>query len=1426
MRRLSAWLCSVVVATLSLVRVANLCAASGPRAALITVVRQAREGQPAFGILNVADPKSFVELAAELAYPSISQVGRTCRFQLTLRQIGTGPMDDDSARDWALVLEALSDGTRCRVPLAPPLTIGRGGAVGALPPPQRLSAEWTPEAAGQYALHLSYRYTDLAHLAEADDREHTDPFSPQLLLQRRSTSVAWEESAHWGFDRGEARGVAVSDECDGLILSFSGENLLTDAGFESPAEKCEQMQDPYARKPDPTNGWEHNGLSGKDGAVREAPFAHSGKRAWELVDTVTPGEPALLQRVGFRPEYRGRTFVFSLWARTREGTNDQAIMALKFSTKGHWRADVARPLGIGPEWRQHSVTAVMPKDADELGVVIGPSSYEGQGAIIVDDAFLAAAVYGRSGVYTSAPRDMGDDQSVLWRVAQQAAVPQGTAVELWVRTGMRSKPDPSWSAWVKVDSNPDITLSTPKGRYLQYQFRLTSSRPDQTPIVQKVQFSYGAHLAFVTGRVVHARTGAPVAGAVVTFGTETTTTDRRGAYLLGVPAGQLCGAVNALHYLPVRVGSRSPDQDTNETSGHRSGFGQETQPERSLKEGQRVRLDFKLAPDPTWWTFRGNAQRQGYSALSGSLDGFGIAWQYPLGTVGGGQILPADVDGDGRSEFVIARGGSLSLRRLNGELLWQVDGWEIGEIKGVYDLLGNGDQEVVTVSSGWQPYANGAFMVIGGRDGKVLSRVDTWPDAGDIGHGDTKDHLHGSFSPLMSSSCVVADLDKDGKREIMVHPNYHSALMCFDFHDGLAKPKMMWKTRNRFRYDLYLYPLLAGDVDGDGWLEIVYHDNDLIRLFDGRTGEEKSAADMGCPWGLFGTMACGDVEGDGTAEVVLLPTFKPTYARNTVALAGWDGKALIRRWSRDFAEPVAARHFSAPLTSPFAEVDGDRKLEVTVQVGPDVLVLNGVDGTDKCCIPQATLSEAADLNGDGVTEIIVRKGGQTIIYNGKGEFAPKDVTYPANWGWHDWGDGDLCQLRSAANGQTEVVNQRGTVKATLPGAAYMTSPIVADLQGDGKMDVLVRDAGGTIRVLNPRALVESPGPTSRDDRRSTNLRPTGQPGWSGQETRPQPGPFFPELKCDLPGEFSRGGGITVCDLENDGKGELIFRQGGHLVVASSDGTIRFRSQAGGLNFPAVGEFDGDGIKDIACYAYQRWIAYSGKDGTVIWDSAAPESNEVATWDVDGDGLEDITGKMGPVFLLSGVHGHTMWTTSRREQCALGLGTFADLDGDGQMEIMATGEYTNTALYPDGKWLWWIGWSSGGNKEHYGAVADVNGDGAWDFAISSNHGVLYCVDGRDARELWTFKIREKVSLSHCAAADLDGDGKPEFVFGTNTGKLMIVNGEDGSLAKTVDFWYPVGEPIVADVNGDGLAEVLLVSNGILYCLAAQRARRQR
>ena len=319
----------------------------------------------------------------------------------------------------------------------------------------------------------------------------------------------WEQNVGSGFALGEKSGVILSDEQGGIILASSGNNLLADPSFEAPPQSCLQMKEPYGLRPRLRHGWEHNGLGDKTGAMHPAPFSHSGARAWELVDTARAGEPALLQYVEFKPEYRGKSFLFRVWARTREGTNAQAMIALKFSSKTHWRCDVSRPLVVGPEWKPYSVTATAPPDADELGVVIGPSSFEGQGAILVDDAALTVLEYAKDGVFTSEAHDMGAEGSRVWRAECRKTLPEGTGVRMLLRVGNTPTPDALWSVWGQMPETRYVPVASPTGRYVQFRVELRSTSPDRTPVVHSVQLHHGAHLAFVSGEVTHARPRLP-----------------------------------------------------------------------------------------------------------------------------------------------------------------------------------------------------------------------------------------------------------------------------------------------------------------------------------------------------------------------------------------------------------------------------------------------------------------------------------------------------------------------------------------------------------------------------------------------------------------------------------------------------------------------------------------------------------------------------------------------------------------------------------------------------------------------------------------------------------------------------------------------------------------------------------------------------
>jgi hypothetical protein len=75
----------------------------------------------------------------------------------------------------------------------------------------------------------------------------------------------------------------------------------------------------------------------------------------------------------------------------------------------------------------------------------------------------------------------------------------------------------------------------------------------------------------------------------------------------------------------------------------------------------------------------------------------------------------------------------------------------------------------------------------------------------------------------------------------------------------------------------------------------------------------------------------------------------------------------------------------------------------------------------------------------------------------------------------------------------------------------------------------------------------------------------------------------------------------------------------------------------------------------------------------------------------------------------------------------------------------------------------------------------------------------------------------------AAADLDGDGREELVLGGSDRYLSALAERSGKarVLWRVPLGSRVGEPVLADLDGDNYAEILVTAEaGRLYCLRGQ------
>jgi hypothetical protein len=190
--------------------------------------------------------------------------------------------------------------------------------------------------------------------------------------------------------------------------------------------------------------------------------------------------------------------------------------------------------------------------------------------------------------------------------------------------------------------------------------------------------------------------------------------------------------------------------------------------------------------------------------------------------------IAADLDQDGKQEIILGN----NVYDHNGNKLWSNNGTGAGNFGAVGDGDGDGDPEVFFVS--------GSTLYIHESDGTLIRQVG----------------IPGS-NPGPPS---IADFDGDGEIEIAIPAN--SQIAVFDM-DGTELWRMPIQDGSG----------LAGcsgyDMDGDGAYEVLYADEQALRMYDGATGAvlyEDYNHSSGTVWEY---PVVADVDQDGSAEICI-----------------------------------------------------------------------------------------------------------------------------------------------------------------------------------------------------------------------------------------------------------------------------------------------------------------------------------------------------------------------------------------------------------------------------------------------------------------------------------------------------------------------------------------------------------------------------
>jgi len=522
----------------------------------------------------------------------------------------------------------------------------------------------------------------------------------------------------------------------------------------------------------------------------------------------------------------------------------------------------------------------------------------------------------------------------------------------------------------------------------------------------------------------------------------------------------------------------------------------------------------------------------------------------------------------------------------------------------------------------------------------------------------------------------------------------------------------------------------ARDVDGDGRVDLLvlarFPSPSLVRVYLNETASGAAApqfagaVDFAAPSGSE-SMAIGDLDGDGRQDVVVGGPYGFSAWRSTASAGG----------PVTFSSPVSVTKFSNFFALEIVDVDGDGRRDVVgadaASHGLHVFLNRTAPGTPSLAFDGGTLFATGhsmdtiathDLDGDGRVDLLVGSRDDTLhVYMNR------------------------CQAGTAPS----------FLGTALPGP-YEAS--VADIDGDGRADVVLTDDGGRFAAIR------------------LNRTPLGSSA-----------PVFAESSLTIANAIPKE--IQLVDANADGLLDIIARTTNNSTACyrnttAPGGSLSFAglvSVGGGPDGMAVADLDADGLPDLATVTLAGLRVHlnrSTSGGAIAFSSvttfAGSSPKDIEAGDLDRDGRPDLV---------------SVETLQNR------VAVYRNVTAPRATSASFTASVTFLVL----------------GQPSSVAVSDLDGDGALDLAVSCGLGVtiLPGASAPGAPIAFGARIDVPVAMGAIVVVDIDRDGRPDIV-GEGGGLLLNATPRGGTAA-----FVAVGALVrgpgsglicVGDLDGDG------------------------
>ncbi|MCA8914166.1 MAG: VCBS repeat-containing protein [Planctomycetes bacterium] len=677
------------------------------------------------------------------------------------------------------------------------------------------------------------------------------------------------------------------------------------------------------------------------------------------------------------------------------------------------------------------------------------------------------------------------------------------------------------------------------------------------------------------------------------------------------------------------------------------------------------------------------------------------------------------------------------------------------------------------------------------------------------------------------------------------------------------------------------------DMNGDGWLDLVCPTDTSIAIHYNNAGLIETAfTELPAASGHCNDLAAVDIDNDGDLDLIRLsiggaqPAYTAYYLFDSTTGA-WANPVTFGAYSAGYTYTASIGY---PQSISMGDVNGDGFADAFVCAnGTSMLYLNSSgsfpgSGTVVGFTGIGLSSDFGDVDNDGDLDLIQGTSDRAFLFlnDGSGNFSWKTsngIVGDSGIRVEDLefadmdGDGwlDVVLAPHHLNGQTPVppsvyFNDGAGGFAAHVALGTRTERCytldVADLNGDGCLDVVIADEGGSASYSACLCYL--------NDGTGLNYQTTPI-GWG----------------------YLSPWEATVGDIDNDGDIDILgtpfgkltlYRNGecaprllgtnatGASISASFDQTMDAPDAAslvvrGSMTGAPTGTYSGGGttVSFTPAQAFQpnETVEVSltpatnasgiAINGSHVWrfTSAAAQgplefdhlsipfgqgsgaSTCLATGDLDGDGhvdiVEGISGGLDRIYLNGGysfpsrdAHG----TAADTQALAL-----ADIDGDGDLDLVSAVNGQNQV------YLWGGTDFSGGNVSFGGssenstsvAVADMNGDGLPDIVVGNSgaRNAIHLNQGGSGIGAAAGFGEPSDDTRAVAVGDFDGDGDLDVMTGDYQGNVTLwLNAGDATLIQSrvvVAGPLNVAALAAADMNNDGACDLVVGLNGGQDCI---------